>query len=60
MGQVTRQPKYDKFWAWVDPSLDGYSAAIDMLLRMLSDEELDQLLTEIVDAGGLPEASDTP
>ena len=58
MAQATRQPKYDKFWVWVEPSINGYSAALDMLLRMLTDDQLDQFLAEIAD--GLPEPSDTP
>jgi hypothetical protein len=59
VGQASRQAKYNKFWAWVEPSTEGYSAALDMPLRMLSDEQLDQLLADI-EADGLPEPSDSP
>lgn len=62
MGQATRQVKYTKFWSWVGRSSasDEFSAAIDMLLRMLTDDQLDQVLTEIEAADGFPELSDTP
>lgn len=60
MGQATRLARYAKFWSWVGHSnaSDEFSAAIDMLLRMLTDEQLDQVLAEI-EAADL-EASDTP
>jgi hypothetical protein len=60
MGQAVRQTKYDKFWSWLDGSIEGYSAAIDMLLRTLTDEQLDQLIAEISEADGFGEPSDSP
>ncbi len=55
MGQATRQPKYDKFWTWARPLKEGscYVNAIDMLLRTLTDKQLDEILADL-------EAQDDP
>ena len=49
MGQATRQPKYDQFWKWVEPTIGAYSDAVQMLLHKLTDEQLDELLVEITE-----------
>ncbi len=46
MEQETRQAKYAKIWLWICEK-DRRSHVIDMLLRMLPDEQLDGLLAEI-------------
>lgn len=61
MGQATRQVKYAKFWSWVGHSnaSDEFSAAIDILLRILTDDQLDQVLADLEIADGFTESSDT-
>lgn len=49
MNESMRQTKYDEFWKWINPTLRGYSAALDMLLRTLTDNQLDELLIEITE-----------
>ena len=58
MGQTTRILKYNKFWLWVDNTVEARGDAIDMLLRTLIDEQLDQLLAEIAEAGGFGDDED--
>ncbi len=47
MGQMTRERKYADFWALVDNTIDARVEAIDMLLRLLPDKQLDDSLIEI-------------
>jgi len=47
MEQATRQKKYDKFWYWMEPSINPYSNAIQMLLNQLTDEQLDEFLADM-------------
>ena len=50
MGQMAREPKYAKFWEWIGltkpavlPEEDRIVDGIDLLLRLLTDEQLDSL-----------------
>ncbi|KKN68039.1 hypothetical protein LCGC14_0454930 [marine sediment metagenome] len=45
--RLVRKEKRDKFWAWIDPSIGGYSEAIDLLLWILNDQQLDELMDDI-------------
>ena len=44
MGQMTRQAKYDKFWATIDETIEARGDVIDYLLRLLSNAKLDDAL----------------
>ena len=40
-----REALVSKFWAQLDPSIEGYAKAIDRLLALLSDEVLAEMLS---------------
>jgi hypothetical protein len=44
MGQMVRQRKYNEFWATIDSTIEVYRDAIDTLLRVLTDDQLDEVL----------------
>jgi len=52
MGQTVRQRKYNLFWRWCSNE-EMYEDAIEMLLATLTDDQLDELLIEISNRGGL-------
>jgi len=54
MEHATRQPKYDKIWDWVynlnaspEDGGNGYEMGIEMLLRFMTDEQLDMVIDHI-------------
>ena len=47
MGQATRQPKYSRVWGQVNDTWESSRRLIEKMLLILSDEQLDQLLSEI-------------
>lgn len=54
MGALTRMPKYDKVWGWInslnisqEDGGNGYEAGIHLLLRFMPDKELDMVIAEI-------------
>lgn len=40
-----REALISKFWAQLDPSIEGYAKAIDKLLGLLPDEVLSEMLS---------------
>lgn len=46
MGETIRQAKYNIFWSWCRYEW-MYEGTIDMLLKLLPDEQLDELVAEI-------------
>ena len=44
-----RNKLVDRFWEQLDPSIDGYSKAIEQLLSVLTDEQIKGLLPDEVD-----------
>lgn len=58
MGQIVRQAKYNKFWSGIDETIEARGDAIDMLLRMLTDEQLDEVLSDMANADAFGEYED--
>jgi hypothetical protein len=44
---MERKDKIDRIWMLIGPSLRGYSVFIDRLLRILTEEQIDEVLAEL-------------
>lgn len=49
MTRAQRDRLYDKFWSWIDPSIEGYSKQIEALLETLTDKQLREFVGERVE-----------